>query len=298
MTHAATWSVTRLTGTFGAELTGLDLADSAAAAQIPALLAAYRVLAVRDQDLAPGAQVALARVLGEPTPAHPVLPGLPGHPEILVLDGESGGRNARWHTDVTFIARPHAAAILVADIVPEFGGDTLFADLHSAYDALSAPLRAAVDQLRAVHRIAPLAYWGEPFDTGLSRADAADLRAAADRVAPVIHPVVRVDPRTGRRGLFVNRGFTSHLVGLSRIESDGLLDLLYRHIEQPELTLRHRWRSGDVLIWDNRATSHYAVDDYGHTARRVRRVTIAGEIPVGPDGFASQVSEDPLVTVR
>ena len=141
-----------------------------------------------------------------------------------------------------------------------------------------------VGQLEAVHRISPLAYWGEPFDSALNRADAQKLFDDSLDVPPVIHPVVRVHPTTGRPNLFVNPGFTSHIVGMSRIESDGLLHLLYEHMTQPEFVLRHRWRNGDVVIWDNRATMHYAVDDYGTTERRVRRVTIRGPRPVGPTG--------------
>lgn len=292
------WTVQPISGTFGAELTGASLADPDAADDIAGLLAEHLVVVVRDQHIGPGAQVDLAHRLGTPTPAHPVVPGLPGFPEVLVLDGSAGGKNARWHTDVTFVPKPHAGAILVADELPPVGGDTLWVDLATAYERLAEPLRQAVDGLQAVHRISPLAYWGEPFDSALDREDAATLAASAGEVPPVVHPVVRIHPETGRKALFVNRGFTSHIVGLSRIESDGLLALLYAHIEQPEFTLRHRWQIGDVLIWDNQVTSHYAVDDYGSGGRRVRRVTLAGEAPVGPDGFTSHVTEDPRVAIR
>jgi taurine dioxygenase len=243
-------------------------------------------------------QVALARTLGEPTPAHPVVPGDPDHPEILELDGAKGGRNARWHTDVTFVATPPACSVLVADELPAYGGDTLWADTRSAYARLAPGLRALVDGLDAVHRIAPLAYWGEPFDTALSRDDAEALYRQAAEVPPVLHPVVRVHPVTGRPSLFVNPGFTTHVPGWSRIESDGLLRLLYEHMTQPELTVRHRWRPGDVVLWDNRATMHYAVDDYGTVTRRMRRVTVRGDLPVGLDGRRSHVVTDPLLVVR
>ena len=118
------------------------------------------------------------------------------------------------------------------------------------------------------------------------------------KVPPVVHPMVRVHPSTGRKSLFINPGFTSHVVGLSRIESDNLLRLLYEHSAQPEFQVRHRWRKGDVLIWDNRATAHYAVDDYGDTERKMRRVTIRGTKAVGPNGTESHIVSDPLVWVR
>jgi taurine dioxygenase len=227
-----------------------------------------------------------------------VVPGHPDFPEILELDGAKGGRNARWHTDVTFVATPPAASVLVADALPDVGGDTLWADLRSGYDRLSAPLRALIDGMEAVHRITPLAYWGEPFDTALSRDDARQLLEQSLTVPPVVHPVVRVHPVTGRHGLFVNPGFTSHIVGLSRIESDGLLQLLFQHSTQPESTIRHRWQAGDVVVWDNRATMHYATDDYGTTDRRTRRITLRGDVAVGPTGIRSRVVDDALVATR
>lgn len=290
--------LTPITGTFGAELSGERVADGIDGAWLSRQLVDHRLLVLRDQHLTHAQQVQLARALGEPTPAHPVVPGHPDHPEILVLDGAQGGRNARWHTDVTFMPAPPAASVLVGDVMPAFGGDTMWADTRTAYERLSPAVQAAIDTLEAVHRISPLAYWGEPFDTALGRDDAQRLFDDAAKVPPVIHPVVRVHPVTGRKNLFVNPGFTTHIVGMSRIESDGLLRLLYEHATQPELVLRHRWRAGDVVIWDNRATMHYAVDDYGAVHRCMRRVTIRGTTPVGPSGAESRLVTDPLVSVR
>jgi taurine dioxygenase len=188
--------------------------------------------------------------------------------------------------------------VLVADHVPSFGGDTLWADMRGAYDNLNPALCRLIEDLTAIHRISPLAYWGEPFDTALSREDAQKLFDDAAKVPPVVHPMVRIHPSTGRPSLFVNPGFTTHVAGFSRIESENLLKLLYEHATQPEFVLRHRWQPGDVVIWDNRATMHYATDDYGNAERRMRRVTIRGGKPVGPDGFESTVVSDPLLAVR
>jgi alpha-ketoglutarate-dependent taurine dioxygenase len=292
------WTVSRLTGCFGAELNGASLADPIAAGEVLDLLHEHLVLTVRDQSLAPADQVGLARLLGTPTPAHPVIPSLPGFPEILPVDGALGGKNAMWHTDVTFVPRPPAASILVADELPDHGGDTLFADMRSAYAGLAAPLRLMINELSAVHRISPLAYWGEPFDTALTRDDAMAMYEQSKTVPPVVHPMVRVHPATGRPSLFVNPGFTSHIAGFSRHESDGVLKVLFEHATQPEYVMRHRWRAGDVVLWDNRATMHYATDDYGTATRRMRRVTLAGAEPVGPSGFVSHIADDPLVAIR
>ena len=293
----ASLSVTPLSGTFGGEISGGRLAG-VDGDWLMSTLQDHRVLVARDQFLTHAEQVALASSMGEPTPAHPVVPGHPDYPEILELDGAKGGRNARWHTDVTFVVTPPAASVLVGDAVPEWGGDTMWADTRTAYERLAPALRDAVDGLEAVHRITPLAYWGEPFDSALGRDDAQQLLDDAAKVPPVVHPVVRVHPGTGRRNLFVNPGFTSHIVGFSRVESEHLLTLLYAHMTQPELTVRHRWRPGDVVMWDNRATMHYATDDYGGADRRMRRVTSRGGSAVGPTGLESRVVDDPLVAVR
>jgi taurine dioxygenase len=297
-TDAGTSTVVPITPSFGVEVSGGRLGAGIEPRQVAELLLQHRVVVLRDQFLTHAEQVGLAQALGEPTPAHPVVPGHPDHPEILVLDGAAGGKNARWHTDVTFVVAPPAASVLVNDVTPLTGGDTMWADLAGAYDRLSAPVRELVDGLEAVHRISPLAYWGEPFDTALGREDAWKLYEDATRVPPVVHPVVRVHPVSGRRALFVNPGFTSHIVGCSRIESEHLLRMLYEHIAQPETTLRHRWRAGDVVLWDNRATAHYAIDDYGTAERRMRRVTLRGDVPCGPAGVPSRVVTDPLVAVR
>lgn len=294
----AVWKITPLTGALGAELSGGDARTDLDDGQLLALLEEHLVLVLRDQFLNHAEQVSLARSIGEPTPAHPVVPGHPDHPEILELDGAKGGKNARWHTDVTFVATPPAGSVLVADVIPQWGGDTLWADMRTAYERLNPSLRELVDGLEAVHRISPLAYWGEPFDSALSRDDAQKLFDDAAKVPPVVHPVVRVHPSTGRKALFVNPGFTTHIVGYSRIESDNLLKLLYEHSTQPEFVVRHHWRDGDVLLWDNRATMHYAIDDYGTAERRMRRVTIRGGHTTGPLGQQSRIIADPLLTVR
>jgi len=292
------WTTTPLKASFGVEFSGSRIDIESDGDWVLDQLETNLFLVFREQFLTHAEQVALARAIGEPTPAHPVVPGHPDHPEILELDGAKGGKNAQWHTDVTFSPTPPAAAVLVADELPSVGGDTLWADLRGAYEGLSPVLRGALDQMEAVHRITPLAYWGVPHDTALSREDALELLENAKKVPPVVHPVVRVHPATGRPALFVNPGFTSHLLGLSAIESEALLSLLYAHTTQPEFVVRHQWQPGDVVLWDNRATMHYACDDYGDAPRRMRRVTIRGAAPFGLDGRKSRVLDDPFLSIR
>jgi len=292
------WTTTPLKASFGVEFSGSRIDIESDGDWVLDQLETNLLLVFRKQFLTHAEQVALALAIGEPTPAHPVVPGHPDHPEILELDGAKGGKNAQWHTDVTFSPTPPAASVLVADELPSVGGDTLWADLRGAYEGLSPVLRGALDQMEAVHRITPLAYWGVPHDTALSREDALELLENAKKVPPVVHPVVRVHPATGRPALFVNPGFTSHLLGLSAIESEALLSLLYAHTTQPEFVVRHQWQPGDVVLWDNRATMHYACDDYGDAPRRMRRVTIRGAAPLGLDGRKSRVLDDPFLSIR
>jgi alpha-ketoglutarate-dependent taurine dioxygenase len=159
---------------------------------------------------------------------------------------------------------------------PDFGGDTTWASLQDAYDRLAEPVRDMCDRLIAIH-----------FDPWF----AADVESRGgydwqgehhDKLLPALHPVVRTHPENGRNGLFVNPQFTQTILGMSKNESAAILDMLYRHCQQPELTCRFRWRPGSVAFWDNRATLHYALDDYGDQTRIAHRVTLRGDVPYGP----------------
>jgi alpha-ketoglutarate-dependent taurine dioxygenase len=269
-----------VTTAIGAEVRGLDLSQPLHAETIAAVRAAlcrHLVLFFPDQRLDPDQQAAFGRQFGELTEAHPILPALDAeHPEVLPIDSRLD-KASFWHSDVTFMSTPPMGSILHAVVLPEVGGDTLWVSLQAAYDALSAPIRELCDGLTAIHY--------DPFF-------AADVEAAGgcrwdghqiDKLRPVLHPVVRVHPETGRKGLFVNENFTSSLLGLSRIESNGLLQTLYLHCTRtPEFSVRHRWKPGDVAFWDNRATLHYASGDY-ESLRLMHRVTLRGDRPYGPD---------------
>lgn len=279
----ATWSVERLTPRIGALVHGLDLRN-VTARDAPSLLDAlvtHKVLFVPGQKLDPDSQVALGRALGELTPSHPVVAGADErHPEIYELDSRDGGTSDEWHTDVTFMARPPMGSILRAVRLPALGGSTTWVDLEQAYDSLSPGLRALADSLEALH------------DGNREFGDYLAVRRGGEgnswdgepvrRLAPARHPVVRVHPVTGARSLFVNPGFTTRIVGVSDAESRGLLDIFFAHLTKPEHMVRHRWSAGDVVLWDNRSTAHYADHDYGDFQRIMHRVTLRGDIPVGP----------------
>jgi taurine dioxygenase len=256
-----TFDVRPMTGLIGAEIGGVDLAslDDDTFERLRELWLEHLVLFFPDQHLGPDEHVELARRFGEPE-IHPFLPKLDDdHQEIVVLDSDTGVRADFWHTDVAFSPNPPMASILHLVTTPPTGGDTIWSNQYVAYESLSAPMRDLLDRLTAVH----------------------DAASHGHPEVAATHPAVRVHPETGRRALFINGTSTSHFVELERAESDALLGMLQRWCEQPELHCRYHWRDGGVAIWDNRCTQHYAVDDY-RGPRVGQRVTIIGDVPVGP----------------
>jgi len=275
----AALTLDRLGPSFGAEVIGLDLRvlDDERVVAVREALVAHKVLFFRGQDLTDADQVELGRRLGEVTAGHPVASSseTAAIPEIYNIDSADPEFSFSdvWHTDVTFMERPPLGSILRAVRLPSYGGDTSWVDSQLAYESLSAPVRGLVDGLTAVHD--GNREWGAYLRRRGGLGNVWD-GVQVTELPPVVHPVVRVHPETGRKGLFVNPGFTSHVVGVSDAESRAILDLLYAHLTKPEHTIRHRWRVGDVGIWDNRSTSHYANRDYTET-RVMRRITICGD---------------------
>jgi taurine dioxygenase len=272
-----------VTGRIGAVLSGVDLRDLQAptVAEIRAALVRHKVIFFRDQKLDAKSQVTFARHFGEITTAHPTVPALAGHPEVLDLDySRSEGRANNWHSDVTFVDHPPLGSILNALVIPNAGGDTLWTNTVTAYDDLPAPLRAFADGAWAVHSNA--------YDYAEAAVQLSDdlkerRRIFTSTVYETLHPVVRVHPESKERGLFIG-GFVRQIRDLKPSDSSDLVRILQSYVTRPENTVRWRWRAGDVAFWDNRATQHYAVADYGREARHVQRVTIAGDVPVGLDG--------------
>jgi taurine dioxygenase len=282
--HSAQKLVThKIAGALGAEISGVDLAgplDDQVFAGIHAALLEHLVIFFRDQQLTPEQHIAFGRRFGE-LHVHPYIPNLEGYPEIIKLKsaddgpGEMAYQSNTWHTDLTYSAEPPMASILYGVVVPEAGGDTMWNNLYAAYEGLSPKLRAFVDDLTAVHNIVtsmPVNFMEQNWAPD-------QLKRLQEITPPVEHPVVRTHPETGRRCLFVNRNFTSHIKELSRFESDALLRLLYEHIEQPEHVVRFHWREGSLAMWDNRCTQHYALTDY-RSLRVMHRVTVCGDRPV------------------
>jgi taurine dioxygenase len=265
----------------GAVIEGVQLAPDMADADVTGIRAAlleHKVVWFRGQSLDGASITAVATRFGTPTEAHPVEPSLEGHPEVLPLDSEEGARADVWHSDLTFQDRPPLGAILHAVEIPPVGGDTMWADMTGAYESLSPPLRSFIDGLTATH--SPTKAGGYFADRDRTGGDAADRTA----MVATQHPVVRTHAETGERSLFVNPLFTDKVDGLRRRESDMLLALLYEAAAAPERLVRWKWETGDVAFWDNRCTMHYALLDFGGDRRRMLRVALEGEPPIGVAG--------------
>ncbi|EFA69033.1 taurine dioxygenase [Cylindrospermopsis raciborskii S07] len=277
-----------IAGRIGAKILEIDLKQNLqdeVINEIRRALVQYKVIFFREQNLTAQEQIAFARRFGQITTAHPTVPSLVGSPEILDLDyGRTAARANNWHTDVTFVDRPPLGSVLRALEIPPYGGDTIWANSVTAYQDLPDHLRKLADELWAVHSNA---YDYAEAAVNLSEEIRAYREIFTSTVYESLHPVVRVHPESGERGLFIG-GFVRQIRGLSSTESDHIIGLLQSYVTRPENTVRWRWKVGDVAFWDNRATQHYAMADYGNQPRRVQRVTIVGDAPVSINGQKSQ----------
>jgi taurine dioxygenase len=270
--------IKQMAGALGAEIHGLDLSaelQSEDFLRLRKLLNQYQVIFFRDQDISPARQKALAESFG-PLQTHPAYETVEGFPEITILEStpENPTKIEAWHTDMTFREHPPLGTILKSEIIPPKGGDTLWASMTAAYDGLSPSMQQFLEGLSAVH----------DFSHGFkeSLAEAGGVERLADAVAanpPVRHPVIRTHPETGRKVIFVNSLFTTHIEKLHPEESKFLLEFLFRHVTTDEYTCRFQWQPHSIAIWDNRSTQHKPVNDYFPAHRRMSRITIDGDKP-------------------
>ena len=266
-------SVSPIGATIGAEIGGVDLAklDDATFAEIRRAWLAYKVVFFRDQAIGAEEQIAFALRFGE-LEAHPFLDAHADHEQIVRFEKgeEFSGYENLWHSDVSWREIPALGAVLRAIEVPERGGDTLFGDMVAAYEGLDDDLKEAIDGLHAIHDFT------HTFGRILDEESLAERRK---QFPPARHPVVRTHPETGRKILYVNPIFVSHIEDIEPEESQRLLDVLCRQAAVPEYQCRFRWRNGSVAFWDNRATQHYAASDYWPQRRVMERVAIIGDRP-------------------
>ena len=278
-------TIARASRALGATVSGIDLSQDFSDAGIAALRDAFNthgLLLFRGQDVSPEDHVRFSRRFGELE--HHVLNDalLDGLPEIYILsnlkkDGRRVGRAGAghyWHSDLSYMEAPSLGSLLRAIEVPEVGGDTMFANLAAAYDALSAPMKSFLAGLEAEHHFAKVQ--SRVMSLGLNKPLTPEQLA---QTPPVVHPLVRAHPETGRKSLFLSPGFTTGIVGMTPEESAALLDFLAGHAAEPRFVYRHQWQPNDVVFWDNRTLMHYAIDDYDYERdrRHMHRTTIRGE---------------------
>ncbi len=278
--------ISKVTAHIGAEVRGVDISrplDSSTVSALRAALNDHKVLVFRGVELDDAAQQRFAGSFGDLTSAHPTVPSLDGEPNVLAVDSEHNVAN-HWHTDVTFVVNPPQLSTLRSIELPPYGGETLIANTGAAYRALPEPLRQLVDGLWAVH--------SNSYDyVGINLAELdEETRAHFSTFTSIefetVHPVVRVHPLSGERGLFIG-GFARQIKGLSSDESRDVLRILQTYVTRPDHVLRWRWSPDELVLFDNRITQHYAVDNYDRLPRRLRRVTVAGDVPLGVDGQSS-----------
>jgi taurine dioxygenase len=275
-----TITVTPTAGAIGAEIGGVDLAqplDDDVVAEIRQAWLEHLVLFFRDQALDSDGFLAAARMFGTPI-EYPFVPGLDGYPEIIAvakLPHETVNFGGIWHSDTTYLDVPPMATMLLAREVPPAGGDTMFANMYAAYEALSPAMQQLLATLRAVNTSA-LA------DVSKTREDRMRDHGHVDAVKDyeATHPVVRTHPETGRKALYVNIGHTARFEGMTEEESRPLLQFLFHHQVRPEFTCRFRWEVGSLAIWDNRCAQHNPINDYHGWKRVMHRITLQGDRPV------------------
>jgi taurine dioxygenase len=286
--------VCKIAGHIGAEITGVQVApglEPGIVSFIRTALLDHKVIFFRRQEhLGDAGQAGFASLFGELTAAHPTVPGT-GDARVLELDAQSGGGKANaWHTDVTFVDRPPAISVLRAVSLPPFGGDTAWANTVAAYESLSPALRSLAETLWALHSndydYAGLR--GGGVTAGGAERDARHYREVfISTVYKTEHPVVRVHPETGERALLLGQ-FVRRILGVGASDSRHLFELFQQHVTRLDNTVRWRWAPGDVAVWDNRSTQHYAIDDYGDLPRKMHRVTVAGDRAASVDGQLSR----------
>jgi alpha-ketoglutarate-dependent taurine dioxygenase len=278
-------SVRKLTSRIGALVEGVDLTAEPSGAAIAALrgvLNEHKVIVFDGVELDDEGQERVASWFGELTSAHPTVPAVPGTTNVLAVDSETSKAN-EWHSDVTFVVNPPQVSTLRSIVTTPYGGETLIANTAAAYRDLPEPLQDLAESLWAVHT--------NKYDYARPPAPTEARRQQDDVFVSTVyeaeHPVVRVHPLTGERGLFVG-GFAKRIAGLSSSESADLLRIFQSYVTRPENLVRWSWSPNQLLIFDNRITQHYAVDNYDDLPRRLNRVTVAGDVPVSVDGRRSR----------
>ena len=272
------FTVKPLAAALGVELSGVDFASELTPEvfqEVRRLLVEHQVIFFRDQDISPQQHHDLAASFG-PLQTHPAYGTVDGFPEITILEStaENPSKIEAWHTDMTFRQHPPMGAVLRSKVIPEQGGDTLWASMTAAYDALSPQMKEFLSGLTAEHDFS----WG--FKESLAEPGGRErLAQAVANNPPVVHPVIRTHPESAKKVLFVNSLFTTRILELEKQESAALLEFLYEHVTTPEFSCRFNWEPNTIAIWDNRSTQHKPINDYFPAHRMLHRIVIDGDMP-------------------
>ncbi len=272
-------NVTRMSGALGAELSGVDLAESLTADSVEEIrnaLYEFGVIVLRDQDITPDQYLTFARYFGDILP-YPMVQGLPDHPDIVPVlkkEDEKVNFGGLWHTDTAYLEKPPVGSMLLALDLPPKGGDTIWSNMMMAYETLSEGMKRMLDGLIAINSATKGSAAATREDRRKDAAkDDSGLKTTAE------HPVVRTHPVTGKKSLYVNFGHTTHFKGMTEAESAPILNYLFKHQTRPEFTCQLHWEVGTLAFWENRITQHNPINDYHGHRRLLHRITLAGEKP-------------------
>ena len=273
------FQVNKITPTIGAEIVGEDLFNNLSSDNLNKIyncLIENKVIFFRNQKISPEQQIHFAKSFGEIEPPHPVYPHVDGYPEIVLLENDEGKPPDTdvWHTDVTFKPNPPFASILYSKIIPLSGGDTLWSCLSSIYEALPKHMKQYLENLKAVHDMGD---FRNTFVNSEPIGSAEKLNEGFKKFGSSIHPVIKSHPITKKKFIYINPGFTNHIVGFNATDSSNLLNYLFNFMNKPEFQIRFKWTENTIAMWDNRCTMHYAIGDYMPNHRKMHRVTVLND---------------------
>lgn len=271
--------INKLTPSIGAEIIGENIfnnPNSDIYDEIYNCLIEHKVIFFRNQNITSEQHIAFAKSFGDIEPPHPVYPHVNQYPEIVLLknDVKKPPDTDVWHTDVTFKPNPPFASILYSRIIPKSGGDTLWSSLSAIYDSLPSEIKKYLETLNAVHDMGD---FRNTYTNNEPAGSANKLNEGFKKFGNSIHPVVKTHPITKRKILYVNPGFTNHIVGLNATDSNNLLNFLFNLMNKPEFQIRFKWTENTIAMWDNRCTMHYALNDYLPNQRKMHRVTVLND---------------------
>lgn len=273
------FQINKITPTIGAEIIGEDLFNNLSLDNLNKIyrcLIENKVIFFRNQKISSDQQIYFAKSFGEIEPPHPVYPHVDGYPEIVLLENDEGKPPDTdvWHTDVTFKSNPPFASILYSKIIPLSGGDTLWSCLSSIYEALPKHMKQYLENLKAVHDMGD---FRNTFVNSEPIGSAEKLNEGFKKFGSSIHPVIKSHPITNKKFIYINPGFTNHIVGFNATDSSNLLNYLFNFMNKPEFQIRFKWTENTIAMWDNRCTMHYAIGDYLPNHRKMHRVTVLND---------------------